>query len=426
MNRQVGEKSPEMILLAGSSVRAAANSCQRAGLACLAIDRFADFDLRRACMPNGVIAIQHWSDLPKFASTLPHCPWMYTGPLENRPEIVDAVSESRPLCGNSAEVLRRVRDPAQLAKVLQSLNLPFPRTWDHGNAYGTFQIPAMPWISKSPKAAGGLHVRLIPEDKELPREASMDPGDANRILQSFVPGLSVSGLFCAQNSETKFLGMTQQWHKQQCIPLGSEAESLPFAYLGSVGPIELSAELAGQWVGIGKGIADAFSLQGLFGVDAILHTSAIQTQIVTLEVNPRYTASVEVLERATQKSLIQDHMACFYPARNTASKGLVHTPVPVSAFRAQSAGRVAGKGILYATHPLSLEHRHIEYLMHLNEFETWPVVCDIPMPNVELASGDPVLSVHATGTHEDEVVSAIGFCGGGMLSRISQWLSANS
>ena len=42
-------------------------------------------------------------------------------------------------------------------------------------------------------------------------------------------------------------------------------------------------------------LADRFELSGLFGVDFILDGD----QVWTLEVNPRYTASVEIVERAT-------------------------------------------------------------------------------------------------------------------------------
>ncbi len=67
-----------------------------------------------------------------------------------------------------------------------------------------------------------------------------------------------------------------------------------FCYAGSVGPVEPQTHLDAQWERIGSTIARRFRLVGLFGVDAILdgHT------VWPIEVNPRYPASVEVLERA--------------------------------------------------------------------------------------------------------------------------------
>ena len=51
---------------------------------------------------------------------------------------------------------------------------------------------------------------------------------------------------------------------------------------------------AGQWRRIGEVISGEFGLRGLFGVDAIKR----QDSIYPVEANPRYTASVEVLELA--------------------------------------------------------------------------------------------------------------------------------
>jgi uncharacterized protein len=423
MTRQVGENSQEMILLAGTSVRAAAESCRRAGLACLAIDKFADFDLRRACLPDGVFAVENWSELPAIAARLPRCPWMFTGPLENRPSIVEAVSKNRPLWGSSVDSLICVRDPAQLACVLQSLKLPFPKTSARGDDFGTLQIPAMPWISKSTGAAGGGHVQFISESTPVPNPYRI--GEANRMIQAFIPGRSVSGLFCARKSHTQFYGMTQQWHKKDCLPAGSNLPLAPFAYLGSVGPVELSEVLAQQWKLIGHGIAEAFSLQGLFGVDAILHPGQNGTQIVVLEVNPRYTASVEVFERATNQSLIRDHIGCFVVPGEKAAPEFTSKPAKTHRSSSPVGQSVAGKGILYATQPMRIEERHIAALLKFNEVNKGTIVSDIPMAKTAIATGDPVVSVQTRGFDVDQVARDLGLPGGGALARISEWLTTN-
>ena len=56
--------------------------------------------------PNGLV---------ELASQLPAGPWIYTGGLENYPDVVEAVTRNRLLFGNSPGVLRTVRDPVQLA-----------------------------------------------------------------------------------------------------------------------------------------------------------------------------------------------------------------------------------------------------------------------------------------------------------------------
>ena len=57
---------------------------------------------------------------------------MYTGGLENYPDVIAAIAAERPLWGNGPDVLAKVRDPFALAAVLARPDLPHPkvRRWD--------------------------------------------------------------------------------------------------------------------------------------------------------------------------------------------------------------------------------------------------------------------------------------------------------
>src|SRR5687767_10810594 len=113
------------VIIAGGSVRSAAASALRAGLRPWCIDCFADVDLARAC-PAQAIATKAYPDaLPSILASSPVAPWMYTGALENRPDVIAQVP--RPLWGNPAEVVREVRDSARLAQVLERAQLSVPR-----------------------------------------------------------------------------------------------------------------------------------------------------------------------------------------------------------------------------------------------------------------------------------------------------------
>ena len=63
-----------------------------------------------------------------------------------------------------------------------------------------------------------------------------------------------------------------------------------------MGPLDLRPRLQSALTHLGGQLAAKHDLRGLFGVDAILDSS---NDIRPVEVNPRYTASVEILERAT-------------------------------------------------------------------------------------------------------------------------------
>src|SRR5207245_11806307 len=113
------------VLLIGASVRAAAGSALRAGLRPWCVDLFADADLQAACparrlpgkYPHGFIAA---------AAAAPAAPWLYTGGLENWPGLIGRLAGQRLLWGNGPDVLRAVRRPEKIAKLLAERGLPCP------------------------------------------------------------------------------------------------------------------------------------------------------------------------------------------------------------------------------------------------------------------------------------------------------------
>src|SRR3954464_10544297 len=144
-------KQPLAII--GASTRSAAASAVRAGFQPLAADLFGDIDLERIATttrirpyPEGFLDWIRAVEPPG---------WMYTGALENYPELVDQMAWIAPLLGNPGDVLARVRSPWELAHVLQNAGLLFPemrRSSDGLPRDGT-------WLAKSYRGASGSGVR---------------------------------------------------------------------------------------------------------------------------------------------------------------------------------------------------------------------------------------------------------------------------
>ena len=92
---------------------------------------------------------------------------------------------------------------------------------------------------------------------------------------------------------------------------------------------------------IAKALARASDLHGLFGIDFVLD----RDRVWLTEVNPRYTASVEVLELARRQSLLAAVVegGLRQPIHSLAEGGTL-TIVPVE---------FVAKAILYARHSFS-------------------------------------------------------------------------
>ena len=111
-----------------------------------------------------------------------------------------------------------------------------------------------------------------------------------------------------------------------------------------------------------------------------------------VEINPRYIASVEVLEYATGLRALARHRQVFDPAaeKQAIDQG---TDAP------RSLGFV-GKAILFARQPLIFpgDGPWMNTLRKLGSIEEMPAFADIPHAGERIAAGRPVLTCFARGT----------------------------
>jgi predicted ATP-grasp superfamily ATP-dependent carboligase len=359
------------LTIIGSSVRAAAQSALRTGYTVYAADLFADADLRRICRAVAV------SDYPDGLARVVAGPqggcWMYTGALENSPELVERLTGSRPLIGNSAEVLRAVRRPELVAAALGDAGLPSPQVRVH-------ESPGEPgWLRKPICSAGGLHIR--PCDESTPVFDSNSSG--SYYYQQRIAGTPCSAAYLAARGKVQLLGVTRQLIGERWTG------AVGFRYCGSVGPLAVTAEQFGELARIGAVLTERFALAGLFGVDAILNDDGLWT----VEVNPRYTASMEVIERAIGQPLIDLHVHACQRGALAEVPNISHGPQPTF-----------GKTIIFAEHSFTVDDDWTS--LDESSFD-WPQLADIPLPGARIEAGWPVVTVLTTGRDEHEVMTSL-------------------
>ncbi|MEX2173047.1 MAG: ATP-grasp domain-containing protein [Pirellulaceae bacterium] len=347
---------PRLTIL-GASARAAAFSAARAGFEPYAIDLFADRDLAQRCP---AVRIERYPrDFLRALAAAPEAPWIYTGGLENYPRLVDRLAKVRALWGNSGDVLGAVRDPWKMARALGQAGFAYPALAT-GEA-GTLGFGSA--IVKPLRSSAGLGVRLA---TAADRQNARPGASKQHFLQEFIAGESGSAAFVAAGGKATLLGTTRQL-------LGRDWGHQPeFLYVGSIGPWELRPGEREKLTKLGKVLSRAFRLVGLFGVDFV----RTPDEIWTVEVNPRYTASVEVLERLTDQHFLALHAAA-------CQSGLLPEQPPAS-----STNQCAGKAIIYARQAIAagpqFHQSHASYL------------ADIPAAGQHFEAGQPVATVLAT------------------------------
>ena len=344
--------SDKPLIIVGASARAAAFSAYRAGYTPYWLDQFGDEDLRQR-FPGSVIA-----DYPQAAVELiaaaPDAPFLFTGAMENYPGVLEQLCAQRELLGNPNPACLRVRDPSLLYQALGRNDIPCPEF--HMVERGRILNPSPHldgWLLKPLRSAGGIGTRRY----------EGQPVDRRHYLQEYIGGESLSAVFVGSQGHCRLLGVTRQLVGLPGFHAGE------FSYCGSIGPLQLNDAETGQWRRIGEVISGEFGLKGLFGVDAIKR----RDRIYPVEVNPRYTASVEVLELALGCRAIQFHCdAC-----NRRSTGNEE----------QVPGNPVGKAVLFA--PADF--------VFTGCVPDGFTIADIPALGTEIKQGHPVLTVITTG-----------------------------
>ena len=279
----------------------------------IAFDLFGDMDLRA----DRVVKRRSLTALVDAAMEEEPGEVIYGASFENHPKLVERLAERHTLLGNPPEVLRAVRDPVKLGAVLDSY------------APSTFTPPSSGrWLRKPLRGGGGIRVREW-RGGALPR---------GMYLQERIDGVPCSVAAVGD----VVLGVTEQLVGRR------EFGVRGYRWCGNLVPPRAPVPLD-QVQEICSRLVAAFGLRGPFGVDFVWDGERARV----VEVNPRPTASLEVIDPA----------------------------------------RAAGKAVVFATED-----------MVVGELEG---VRDVPHPGERIAKGRPICTVVATAATPDEVLTAL-------------------
>lgn len=210
----------------------------------------------------------------------------YSGGFENQFDVIADLEQKFELLGNHPETLKRVRDPFLLQEIVNKAGLRMPEILSPGTA----PDPNLQWLRKAVKSGAGA--RIKPWKKIV-------PDDPDYIVQQKIDGPPQSVSFVANSKEARIFAFSEQI-------IGDEAfGSSGYHYVGNLllpqpdrGLIEKLSKLAND-------LTLAFNLVGLNGIDFILH----EGEPYILEVNPRFSASMEIYEDALGRSIFDWHIA---------------------------------------------------------------------------------------------------------------------
>ena len=356
------------LLIAGACVRQHVESARRAGYEPLGVDLFADWDTLQT---GPCIQARSLDEVPSILQKNPG-PWCLAGGLESHLEQLFTPASLPEFLGPEPVVLRRVNDIREWDKLANDWGIQRPQV--------NFEpiCPSGDWLRKPTVSSGGHGVQPA------------EPGEPRRCGEYFearIEGASLSGLYLTSQAGTRLLGVTWQLTGKD-FNLGK----IPFAYAGSIGPLQLDEQLERQFEGLGRQIGEAASLLGIWGADFICSGNTIQL----IDLNPRLTASTDLYEASpTFPSIVGLHLeAC--------GAGSPNSPEILRAFNSPNHWGVAtGKAIVYShlDRPTTMDPSTHQWLVGDPASPRTFRFGDIPRTGTEILPHKPICTVYETVSH---------------------------
>lgn len=272
------------ILLVGVSVRALAASAVQSGYKIVALDAFGDLDLQALCEGYSLQRDFHQmysaQGLIRASQKLQFEAAVYTASFENFPKLVGTLRKQAILLGNPPEVLKRVRNWPELYEKLEKAQVRVPETLYRLN--GRLPDAQRTWLRKPRRGGGGQHIEIWQQGQPIGR---------GQLLQERLEGTVCSAQFVSNGREAVLLGLTEQ------LVGRPEFGAQGFMYCGNILPLDTGSagtavvEQASQITNL---LTREFGLVGVNGMDFILSKG----EIYPIEVNPRFTAAMELVELA--------------------------------------------------------------------------------------------------------------------------------
>lgn len=388
------------LVVAGTSARWLAASSRRANLQCWAWDLFGDADLQE------VAPVRTFPDLQAVWQALStshlQLPILFGSGWESLVGSGTVTSLLPHQFNCSPSSVRFCRDPDLWSRLLDEHEVRVP-AWHSGAppSHSATQPPVAEWLCKPRHSSGGQGIQRV---ARLPTDCLPPFNPTTHFLQQWIPGQPRSGVFLARDGRATALGLFHQ-----CLGLPCAGAQGEFQYCGSIGPISVSSAASHQTTAIADLLVEQAGLVGLFGIDFVETDCG---QWVPVEINPRPTASCELLERQSGTSLLPLHLSAF-PGPSCFRKEPATVALP------SGHPAVSGRLTLFwpGTTPQTIPAAAQTWI---GEQARLGLAADLPAAGTWLQPAAPILTLFADGQSQSEVMEKMKAAAESCLQRLME------
>jgi len=345
-----------------------------------AIDAFGDLDQHPSVRALSLGRSFTAHAATRAARSIEYDAVVYLSSFENHPKAVSALAAGRALWGNAPEVLRRVRNPMLVAQALRERGCAVPEVYlapdvPDPHAVSGFRRTSMQprhevrlkpnttWLVKPLASGGGHRVQPWLGDAGLPRGC---------YLQELVNGTPGSVVFVASGGRAVPIGVSRQLIGD--CTFGAAGYRYCGNILAAAGDTG-DAALVDRAGALARAVAEEFGVVGVNGIDFVARDGVPYA----IEVNPRWCASMELVERAYGLSVFGAHAAA-------CANGVLPE---FDLLRARRGAAAVGKAVVFARRDVAVGDTR-EWLADAS-------VRDVPHPGERIPAGRAVCTVFAAG-----------------------------
>ena len=344
------------ILLIGSNVRFLAENASRHGREVFTVDYYGDWDTKRLSQNRSIkregAGVLDLRALMNLAAGLENSGVVYGPGFENDLMALSRLSDLGRVIGCSLETVKKSRDPHSLARAATAWNFSYPKI----AMELTESMRQERWLIKPFASLGGNRIRFVDDNYR--------PGTERVYYQKFHSGMPSSAIVVSNGSEAALVALMTQIYGDASF--GTEG----FKFVGNVFPHPFAKEITNSATTIAEALTLEFDLKGLWGFDFIY-----AGDVTLIEINPRPTSSLGLLDMATWNDLLGLHIESVAGKKSN----LILDPGPTGRYFAQ--GRVYAKSDAVFTGSQAWSERGARDIPHEGDF---------------VNAGEPVITVTAS------------------------------
>ena len=395
-SRNAGDPDHRTIAVVGFSARSAAQCAKRQGFVVIAVDACADRDLFSQCQKHFRLDDPKWPDV--FNASHPGVPLLLTGGMEHRTDCVDRCHSIANRGGPDGKQLSAMRTLDNWEKWAVSSELGWPATFRKIQDFTMFRdrLAGKDWLLKPFNSAGGIGI--IDLTNAVLLSDQLHPKTAKAYIQKRLPGVAIGVTFLSSEFGSTVVGAAAAWSPE------SKPTTSHYKYCGSYGPIPLTDEQIDRLQRFAGSVGRESGLLGLWQADFLVHHGSL----TLLEINPRWSASMDILDVCLDLGLVEMHFDCV--CKNLSQAAFEQVRMKACKRARESIESMMGKLVVYAPNAFTVSQAQSDHWW-ANRWEcdvksrrNRCQFADIPLAGTEVAIGDPILTVLNSGSSRESIL----------------------